>query len=337
MKLPEHDRLSYDTDLSDIPAGVLKGLYVTMLRIQRIELKIAELYHEDEMKTPVHLCLGQEAVSAGVCAHLKPEDYVFTNHRGHGHYIAKGGDIRALVAELYGRTTGTSKGRGGSMHLVDMEAGLPGSSSIVGGGVPIATGAALGSSIRGDGRVTAVFFGDAATEEGAVYESLNFAVLKALPIVYVCENNFYSVYSPLENRESGGEIYRKFEGLGLPCYQVDGNNVIDVYRTARRAVADARDGKGPSFLECRTYRLRDHHGTGSGVEIGYRAQEEVDAWAGYCPVDGARGLLLTRGILSEEEIDKISDGIDTEVAEAFAFAQGSPLPGEDDLLDYLFQ
>ncbi len=320
-----------------ISREVLRKLYITMLKVQKVEVKVAELYHEDEMKTPVHLCLGQEAVAAGVCANLNADDYVFSNHRGHGHYIAKGGDIKAMIAELYNRETGCSRGRGGSMHLVDASVGLLGTSSIVGGCIPLATGAALGSVLKKDGRISVAFFGDAAVEEGVIYESINFAMLKRLPVVYVCENNFYSVCSTLSKRQAKDDIYRRFEGLSIPGYRVDGNNVIEVYRIAKQAIANARGGGGPSFMECRTYRLRDHHGTSSGVEIGYRAQEEVDEWVARCPVKNFERFLLEQNIMTAGEIEELYAAIDQEVEEAFKFARASPLPDEDDVLEYLYQ
>ncbi|MDO8578818.1 MAG: thiamine pyrophosphate-dependent dehydrogenase E1 component subunit alpha [Dehalococcoidales bacterium] len=329
--------LVYDTELKDIPKKVLRDLYRVMLRIQKVELKVDELYHEDEMKTPVHLCLGQEAIAAGVCSNLNREDYVFTNHRGHGHYIAKGGDIKKMVAELYNRETGCSRGRGGSMHLIDVAAGLLGSSSIVAGNIPIAAGAALASAIRKDKRVAVTFFGDAAVEEGVVYESVNFAMLKKLPVIFVCENNLYSVFSGLNKRQAHGEIYRRFAGLDIPGYRVDGNNVIDVYRAAKEAVARARKGEGPTFLECQTYRLRDHHGTASGADVGYRSQEEVDAWAKRCPVKNFEQFLLKQKLITQNDIQDISEAIDDEVKEAFNFAQSSPLPKEDEVANYLFK
>ena len=327
----------YDTKISDIPKEVLRELYRMMLKIQKVELKINELYHEDEMKTPVHLCLGQEAVAAGVCRHLNTDDYVFSNHRGHGHYIAKGGDVKTMVAELYNRETGCSRGRGGSMHLIDTSVGLLGTSSIVGGSIPIATGAALGSVLKKDNRVSVAFFGDAAVEEGVIYESINFAMLKKLPVVYVCENNFYSVFSHLSKRQAKDDIYRRFEGLSIPRYRVDGNNVIEVYRIAKKAIDNARRRGGPSFIECRTYRLRDHHGTGSGVEIGYRTQAEVDEWAARCPVRNFELFLLEQRIMTASEIEKLAVAIDQEVEEAFKFAQASPLPDKDEVLEYLYQ
>ncbi|MBI2852141.1 MAG: thiamine pyrophosphate-dependent dehydrogenase E1 component subunit alpha [Chloroflexi bacterium] len=327
----------FDTRIDDIPVRVLSELYLAMLRIQKVELKIDDLYHEDEMKTPVHLCLGEEAIAAGVCLNLGIEDYVFTNHRGHGHYIAKGGDVKAMVAELYNRETGCSRGRGGSMHLVDTSVGLLGSSSIVGGGVPIATGAALASSLKKDRRVSVSFFGDAAVEEGVIYESINFALLKKLPIIYVCENNLYSVYSPLSKRQPHNEIYRRFTGIGIPSYHADGNNVIEVYRTAKEAITRARAGGGPSFIECRTYRLKDHHGTGTGVEVGYRTQQEVAEWAERCPVKNYESFLLERKLLTSGEVERLNTYVNLEVEEAFQFARTSPFPKEDNVTDYLFQ
>lgn len=330
-------QIAFDTKIDDIHGEVLRQLYLTMLRIQRVELKVDEFYHQDEMKTPVHLCLGQEAIAAGVCRNLRIDDYVFTNHRGHGHYIAKGGDMKAMVAELYNRETGCSRGRGGSMHLVDISAGLPGSSSIVGGAVPIATGAALASVLKKDGAVSVSFFGDAAVEEGVVYESVNFALLKKLPVIFVCENNLYSVYSSLHKRQPHHEIYRRFTGMSIPSYRVDGNNVIEVYRTAREAIKLARAGGGPSFIECQTYRLRDHHGTGSGVEVGYRTQEEVDEWVERCPVRNFEVFLLERGVLTKAQVGKITSAVNLEVEEAFKFAQESPFPEPDEVTGYLFQ
>jgi pyruvate dehydrogenase E1 component alpha subunit len=308
-----------------------------MLKVRKVQLKIAELYHEDEMKTPVHLCLGQEAVAAGVCAHLNANDYVFSNHRGHGHYIAKGGDVKAMIAELYNRETGCSKGRGGSMHLVDISVGLLGTSSIVGGSIPIATGAALGSVLQKKNRVSIAFFGDAAVEEGVLYESINVAMLKKLPVVYVCENNFYSVCTPLSKRRAKDNIYRCFEGLSIPGYRVDGNNVIDVYRIAKNAIDNARKGGGPSFIECRTYRLRDHHGTDSGVEIGYRTQEEVDEWTAKCPAKNFERFLIKQNVIAKREIEEFVATIDREVEGAFKFAQVSPLPDKDEVIKYLYQ
>ncbi|MFZ5644971.1 MAG: thiamine pyrophosphate-dependent dehydrogenase E1 component subunit alpha [Bacillota bacterium] len=310
---------------------VLIYLYIDMLKIRKIEQKIAELYFQNEMKTPVHLCIGQEAVAAGVCACLKAGDTVFSNHRGHGHYIAKGGDLKAMIAELYNKDTGCSRGRGGSMHLIDIESGFPGSSSIVGGCIPLAAGAALGAALQKNGAVSVAFFGDGAVEEGVFYESLNFAKLKELPVVFVCENNLYAVCSPLNNRQPNDEIYRRGEPFFIPGYRVDGNNVIEVFNAANRAITDARIGKGPSLLECKTYRLSDHHGGGTGVELGYRTQEELDIWEKRCPVKSFESFLVDRSMLTPGGIGVICEMIDMEIKDAFQFARESPLPDKDEI------
>lgn len=318
-------------DTSGISNDILFKLYFSMLRIRKVELKIAELYHQNEMRTPVHLCVGQEAVAAGVCANLGAGDTVFSNHRGHGHYLAKGGDLKAMIAELYNKDTGCSRGRGGSMHLIDISAGIPGTSSIVGGCIPLAAGAALGYKLQKKDSVSAAFFGEGAAEEGVFYESLNFSKLKRLPVVYVCENNLYAVCSPVNNRQPTDEICRRGEPFNIPGHQVDGNNVIEVFRAANRAVAEARTGNGPSLLECRTYRLCDHHGQGSGVELGYRKQEEVDQWSGRCPVKNFEDFLVNQSILTSEIILETGKLIDDEIEDAFQFARTSPLPDKNQL------
>ena len=338
MKSSEKSKIIiFDSNISDIPDGVLRELYRVMLKIRKVELKIEEHYHEDEMKTPVHLCIGQEAVAAGVCANLNVDDYVFSNHRGHGHYIAKGGDLRAMVAELYCKRTGCSKGKGGSMHLVDASVGLLGSSSIVGGCIPIATGSALGSLLKNDNHISVAFFGDGAVDEGVFYESLNFAALKKLPVIFVCENNFYSVCSHQSRRQLKDDIYRRAECLSVPGYRVDGNNIIEVYRVAKKAVNDSRAGKGPALIECRTYRWRGHVGPGPDVALGYQGQEELNKWMERCPVDNFKRLLLDRKITSAKEVNTVHRQVQEEIEDAFAFAKASPLPGEDEILDDLYQ
>ncbi|MDD3024444.1 MAG: thiamine pyrophosphate-dependent dehydrogenase E1 component subunit alpha [Syntrophomonadaceae bacterium] len=319
-----------------IPPQALTELYTLMLEIRRVELKIAEHYPEDEMRTPIHLCIGQEAIAAGVCANLKTDDYVFSNHRGHGHYIAKKGSLNTMIAELYNKETGCSLGRGGSMHLVDTSVGLMGSSSIVAGGIPIATGAALASVFRNDGRVSVAFFGDGAAEEGVLFESINFAVLKKLPVIYVCENNLYAVCSPLNRRQPGQDIHKRVEGFSIPACSIDGNDVISVYQAARQAVDNARKGGGPYFIECKTYRLTDHHDRKTGIEIGYRTQEEWDEWAAKCPINNLEGILRAQNFITKQEIKGIKSTIDERIKEAFEFARTSPLPDRNELYKYLY-
>ena len=307
----------------------LKQLYYQMLRIRTVEEKIAGLYPEQEMRCPVHLCIGQEAVAVGVCANLAPDDYVLSNHRSHGHYLAKGGNLKAMMAELYGKVTGCSKGRGGSMHLIDLSAGFLGATPIIGSTIPIAVGTALGSAMRGEKRVTAIFFGDGAVEEGAFHESLNFAVLKRLPVIFVCENNLYSVYSPLSVRQpEDREIFRLAKGYGLLSYQGDGNDVTEVYKLAKRAVNKARQGNGPTFLEFKTYRWREHCGPYYDNDLGYRTENESQDWRQRCPVERLQERLLGDGLISPQGIAGLVKELQDEVAEAVKFARESPFPEE---------
>jgi pyruvate dehydrogenase E1 component alpha subunit len=225
----------------DIPEATLRAMYITMLKIRRFEEKVAELIHPlNEIICPCHLYIGQEAVATGVCSALKKEDWVFSTHRSHGHYIAKGGDIKALMAELYGKETGCSRGRGGSMHLSSPEQGLPGSSAIVAGTIPLAVGAALAFSMQKRDSVSVAFFGDGAAGEGVFYESLNFASLKKLPVIFVCENNLYSTHLPISGCLAHIQIWEKAEAFNMPGIRVDGNNVVEVFQTAKRAIDDAR-------------------------------------------------------------------------------------------------
>ena len=320
-----------------IPASRQLRLYEAMLKIRKVQLKIEEEYPKDEMKTPVHLCKGQEAVPAGLCAHLKKTDHVYSNHRGHGHYIAKGGDLKAFFAELYGRETGCSKGRGGSVHLADVSVGLMGSSSIVAGAVPVATGAALSFKMQKNKKVSVVFLGDGAVDEGAVYDSVNFAVLKKLPVIYACENNFYAVCSPQSQRHYRDDIYQRFCGCGIPGYRVDGNNVLDVYRVSGQVIEYARRGKGPSFVEFRTYRWCGHSAVGTDLDLGYRGRNELELWMKRCPLHNYEKRLFARGILNDGIKRRLERKIDAEITAAVDYALASPFPNKADLTKYLFK
>ncbi len=305
----------------------LLGFYRNMLRIRMVEEKIAELYPQQKMRCPVHLCIGQEAVAVGVCANLGAEDYVMSGHRSHGHYLAKGGDLNAMLAELHGKAGGCSKGIGGSMHLMDLSAGFLGSVPIVGATIPIAVGAAWGTVLRGESRVTVVFFGEAATEEGVFHESANFAALKQLPVVFVCENNFYSVYSPLSVRQPASrEVVDLAKGHGVESHQGDGNDVMEVCRLAEHAVQKARQGGGPSFLEFKTYRWREHCGPNYDNDLGYRTESEFLEWKTRCPIARLKQQLLQDRLLSNEELDEMIVSLNAEIDAAVAFAEQSPLP-----------
>lgn len=316
---------------------MLRRLYYQMLRIRMIEEKIAALYPEQEIRCPVHLSIGQEAIAAGVCACLSRDDYVLSGHRSHAHYLAKGGNLNAMMAEIYGKVTGCSKGKGGSMHLVDLSAGFLGATPIVGSTIPIAVGAAFGSVMRGEQRVTTVFFGDGATEEGVFHESLNFAVLKTLPVVFVCENNLYSVYSPLSVRQpKGREISRLAEGHGIESYQGDGNNVVEVFGMVERAIHKARQGGGPTFLEFATYRWREHCGPNYDNDLGYRTESEFLEWKERDPIKTFSERLLSDGVLCNQDIDSMTRKLEAEMDDAVAFAKDSPFPEGQLLLEHIY-
>ena len=317
------------------PAFVV-SLFKTMLRIRIIEEEIEKRYHEDQMKTPIHLVIGQEATSVGCCAALTERDLLYSSHRTHGVYLAKGGDLRAMLSEMFCRANGCAGSRGGSMHLIDKRVGMAGTSAIVGGAVPIATGAALAAQLKGEDRVIVVFIGDATTEEGVASESLNFAALKQLPVIFFCENNFYSVQSPLWTRQPPRDIATWASGYGLPSEKVDGMNVLAVYEAARDAVARARAGGGPTFIEAPCYRYRGHGGSGDDTKTGYRSLEERTAWDAFDPVDMCFRHLTQAGLLTGGERDRMRDEILSEVLEAFDCAARSPNPVEADLYRHVY-
>jgi pyruvate dehydrogenase E1 component alpha subunit len=304
----------------------LINLYTCMLRIRRVEEALADRYQEQQMRCPMHLCIGQEAVAAGVSLWLKPQDHVFSGHRAHGHYLAKGGDLGKMIAELYGRVTGCCGGRGGSMHLIDQTAGFMGSTPIVGGTVPVAVGSAWAALLRGEARVTAVYFGDGCFEEGVVHEALNFAVLHKLPIVFVCENNNYSVYTKLKDRQPKRPINLVAEAHGAAAYEGDGNDVSAVSTIAHFAVEQARNGEGPQFIEYKTHRWREHCGPYFDDDLGYRDEGELDYWLERCPVKLTRQKLYDMNLLDEVANKELEQSIKHEIAKAFEFALQSDVP-----------
>ena len=319
--------------LTDIPKKTLIKLYKLMLEIRRFEEKIVSVYCDQDMKTPVHLYIGQEAVAAGVCANLRREDYVFSTHRSHGHYLAKGGDMRGLMAELYGRKTGCSRGKGGSMHVVDPEVGVCGSTALVGGNIPLSVGAALASVMQKTKQVAVSFFGDGAVDEGAFHESLNFAALKRLPVIFVCENNFYATHSHQSKRQPHDHIYKLAKLYLMPGVRVDGNDVLKVFGVAREAVRRARKGDGPTLIECRTYRWKGHVGPDCDIKLGYRTQEELDRWMKRCPIRRFEKRLVNQGVMTRTDIDRITRKIDREIHDSYLFGKGSPHPKANELLE----
>ena len=312
-------------------------LYYNILRIRMVEEKIAALYPEQEMRCPIHLCIGQEAVAAGVCANLSKKDYLFSSHRSHGHYLAKGGDLKQMLAEIYGKSTGCCKGKGGSMHLVDLSAGILGTTPIVAGIIPIAAGAAFGAKMQGKDNVTVVFFGDAATEEGVFFESLNFASLKKLPILFICENNFFSVYSPLSVRQpKERDNLSLVNSLGVKGDKGNGNDVFEVYELTKKAVANIRKGKGPYYLEFDTYRWREHCGPNFDNDLGYRTERDFLRWKKKCPVDLFERKLIDCGVLNSSQIKNLKQDIQVEINDAVSFAKNSPFPESKEMLSDVY-
>lgn len=305
----------------------VRRLFREMLRIRLVEETIADLYAEQEIRCPVHLCIGQEAIAVGVCAALGADDYVLGGHRSHGHYLAKGGNLPAMMAEIYGKATGCCSGKGGSMHLVDLVVGFLAASPIVASTIPIAVGTAFGAVLRNQGRVTVAFFGEGATEEGVFHESVSFAALKRLPIVFVCENNLFSVYSPLEVRQPAGRaLFELVRGHGIEALQADGNDVMGVAGRARHAIDKARRGSGPTFLEFTTYRWREHCGPNYDNDLGYRTEAQFLSWQARCPVATLASRLLKEGILTESDRLAMETEIKAEIADAVQFAKNSPFP-----------
>ncbi len=306
-----------------------------MLRIRLIEERVADLVEAGEILTPCHLTIGQEAIAAGVCANLKPTDSIWGGHRSHGHYLAKGGDIKKMLAELFGKAGGCSKGRGGSMHLVAPEVGLFGTVPLVAATIPLAVGAAMASKLRNEVAVSVSFFGDGATEEGHFHESLNLAALYRLPVIFVCENNFYASHMHISERRAKDNIFKAGATHGIPAEQIDGNDVLLVYDTARRAIEHARSGGGPTLLECRTYRWRGHVGPAWDLDVGLKRNDDLKGWMKRDPIEMARTELIKLGV-SSEQLGGIDPEVREEVDAALAFARASQYPLPEELLKNLF-
>ncbi|MFH1131448.1 MAG: thiamine pyrophosphate-dependent dehydrogenase E1 component subunit alpha [Pseudomonadota bacterium] len=320
----------------DVEKQTLVELFRKMLLIRCFEEKIVEVYGAQDMKTPVHLCIGQEAIAAGVCQNLSREDYIFTTHRSHGHCLAKGMSPVSLYAEFYGRKGGCCKGKGGSMHPADAKLGILGTTAIVGGGIPLATGAALASVMRKEKKVSVAFFGDGAAEQGTFHESLNFAVLKKLPVVYVCENNYYATASPQAARQGQANIASRAQGYGLPGIQVDGNDVLDVYHNVGEAIAQARNGEGPSLIEALTYRWKGHVGPEEDWTKGLRPREELERWKQECPVKRFTKHVIETKILSERDVKDVIGSIREDIDSALEAARAIPFPKSENLLEDVF-
>lgn len=308
-------------------AGTRLAMFRQMLRIRSVEERISQLYPEQEIRCPTHLCTGQEAPPVGVSAHLAGDDMVFSAHRSHGHYLAKGANLKAMMAELYGKVTGCALGKGGSQHLIDLEAGFMGSAPILASTISVGVGATWGRRRLGRPCVTAIYFGDGATEEGTFYEALNFAAVEKLPVIFVCENNLYSVHAAMDVRQPSNRTLTDFaRGNGVFALSGDGNDVEEVWRLGGEAVARARAGDGPAFLELFTYRQREHVGPNPDLDLNYRSVEEFESWVKRDPVPTYRARLESEGTLDAAAYARMQAEIAAEVEDAVRFAKDSPFP-----------
>ncbi len=305
-------------------------LYRGLARIRRVEERVADIYPTDKIKSPIHLSIGQEAVAVGICDTLRADDIVSGTYRGHATYLAKGGDLPAMLAEMFGKVGGCARGKGGSMHLVGLEQGILGCSAVVGSNVPVAAGYSLALKRRGRGQVVAVFYGDGASEEGGVYETLNFAALHKLPILFVCENNFLAIHEPLTRRWAADQLTERVATFGMPARRIVSGDVFEIRAAAAELIDGIRSGAGPAFLECHTYRWREHVGPAEDYAAGYRARTDLEAWQRKDQV-ARLAALLPDGARQSIDAD-IAAEIDT----AVRYAEESPFPALEELYDHVF-
>lgn len=306
-----------------------KEFYTIMLRTRRFEEEVFEFYKRGLMPGLAHLYLGEEAVAAGVCGTLEERDFIGSTHRGHGHLVSRGADLNKMMAEILGKETGYSKGKGGSMHIMAMDKGILGANGIVGGEIPIAAGSAYATLYKGTDEVTVCFFGDSAANEGTFHESLNMAAAWDLPIVFIVENNLYGISVDIRRVTKEHHIAKRAAGYGMEGITIDGNNVFEVYETSKKAVDKARAGGGPTLIECMTYRWQGHH---VGDPGDYRPEEEVALWKAKEPL----GVLEAMDLLTTEEIKEIKESVEKEIQEACKFAEESPYPPEAEAYNDVF-
>ena len=319
---------------TQIDRDVLKDMYRTMVLVRKVELQLAKSYQQGLVHGACHTYVGQEAIAAGVCAHLRVEDAVFSTHRGHGHALAKGVPARQLVAELYGRNTGCSEGRGGSMHLFAPEVGMMGTSGIVGPCILQAVGAGYSFQLLNTDQVAVAFFGDGAVNNGAFHEGLNLAGIWKLPVVLVCENNGFATEVAFRDASASPQVAARGQHYGLPGVEVDGNDALAVYAAAAEAIERARRGDGATLLECKTYRTRAH--AEGMVDFTYRTREEVDAWKARCPLALVRSVLVQQHRIDEAELAALEREVDQLVREAHDFALGSDFPAPESATTHVF-
>jgi pyruvate dehydrogenase E1 component alpha subunit len=316
--------------------NLLLKMYRGMLTIRSFEEKAIDLFEHNLIRGNIHPCIGQEAVSVGVCSALRRDDYMVNTHRGHGNCIAKGGDLKLMMAELMGKSTGYCKGKGGSMHIADFEGGNLGANGIVGGGIPIAVGAGISIQNRGSNQVVACFFGDGATNQGTFHESLNLAAIWKLPVIFVCENNQYALSTQIRDAISISRISDRATAYGIAGMSIDGNDIVEVDSKTNEAVQRARAGEGPTLLDCVTYRFFGHFTGDPGRGIAYRTKEEMDQWLNRCPIKRFRERLIGEKILTDEVEKTIKENVKASIEEAVQFAKESPLPSPEEATQDLF-
>ena len=321
---------------SDAVSTVGLDMYRTMVRIRVFEEEVADLVEAGEVVTPCHLYIGQEAIAAGVATALRVDDTIWGGHRSHGHYLAKGGELDSMMAEIFVRATGCSGGRGGSMHLFSEEVGVLGTVPLVAATIPLAVGAALASKLRSESSVAVAFFGDGATEEGHFHESMNLAATYGLPVIFVCENNLYASHMSLLERRARDNIAEAGLAHGVPAHVVDGNDSVGVYARAVEAVERARAGGGPSLLECRTYRWRGHVGPSWDMDVGVKRSDELKDWLGQDPIPRLRRELVAQGVATDAQLDSVHADAADEVAAAVEAARRAPYPDADELHRHVF-
>jgi pyruvate dehydrogenase E1 component alpha subunit len=315
--------------MAEISKEKLLWMYERMRLIRTFEDRVADLFTQGKLPGFVHLYAGEEAIAVGVMAHLKDHDRITSTHRGHGHCIAKGVEIKEMMAELYGKATGLCKGRGSSMHIADVKKGMLGANGIVGAGGPLACGSALTTKVLGTDEVTICFFGDGAAEQGTMHESMNLAAIWKLPLVFVCENNMYAVTTPASYHCAVGEICARATAYDIPGVAIDGTDVLAVYETAEEAVLRARRGEGPSLIEARAFRYYGHF---MGEPQTYKTKEEIQGYKARDPIQKFKNMILGRSLASETELAKIDSWAEKAVEEAVRFAEASPLPAPEECL-----
>ncbi len=326
---------STEAEVTPATRDLVLDLHRRMVRIRRFEESSGKLVETGEMPGFLHLYVGQEAVAAGVMSVLTDEDQITSTHRGHGHAIAKGAEFRPMFAELYGKTTGYCKGRGGSMHIVDMNRGMLGANAIVGGGIPIAIGAGFASQYRGDGTVAVTFFGDGATNIGAFHESINMAAVWDLPVIFVIENNGYAEFTSQERHMKLTDIAERAASYGIPGVIVDGMDALAVRQVAQEAVDRAKRGEGPTLIEAKTYRFFDHQGI-KGMRIPYRDPAEVEAWKSRDAIRLIEAIGVERGLATAEDFERTWAEVEAEIQDGIDFARVSPDPDPADILDDVY-